>query len=102
MKAQDYQSKDNNRADIVDRLIAVCDSLGLSYSYTEATFSITLPTVEPVPVTPVANNTTKRKTFDIANWGEKSVDEALPDDFQMPDTGQQLDEGTPPKEDREP
>ncbi len=98
-------NSDNNRSDAINKLTAFCDTLNLGYSYTEKEFTITLPSVEPVPVVPIATSKphSGRKTFNTDTWGETGINEEdLPDDFQMPDMGSSLEEGIPPEEDREP
>ena len=111
MKAQDFTDKDNERARVVDELIQVCTDLGLSYSFTEKQFKISLPHVNPVSVLPKDHpNAKKRKRFDISKWGKKGLDETklaeagddevnIPD--ELPPTTTPLDEGEPPKGDDE-
>ena len=117
MKAQDWQDHNNNRALAVEKLVELCDRVGLSYEYTEKVFTIFLPGVEELPVTTAVKT---RKTFDISKWGDAGIDETtlkrvdeivettdgppyapgeLPDEF--PPTTTPLEEGEPPVGDEE-
>ncbi len=100
MKAQDWQDPDSARNLAVSQLAEICSQAGLSWSATEKQFIIELPDVVLSRVVPTVP---QRKTFDISTWGPKGIDEAnpLPDDFQMPDYGELLDEGEPPKGDQD-
>lgn len=100
MKAQDWMSQDNNRAEAVRRLIELCERVNLDFKYTEKKFTITLPDVEELPVSTGITKT--RKTFDISKWGETGIVEGvdnLPD--ELPETTTPLEEGEPPKGDDE-
>jgi hypothetical protein len=95
MKTEDIMNQDNNRADAIDKLINFCVANNLSYSYGEASFTITLPGFEPVP-NAVEQNVTKgnvRKTFRIDSWGPKGPIEGEEPNPELP-----LEEGEPPKE----
>lgn len=97
MKAQDYMNQDNNRAEVVNKLIEICTYLSLSYEFTEKKFKIDLPQVEDLPVTNQV--TKKRQTFDISKWGEPGPIEGLPE--ELPPAEYKLEEGEPPKEPEE-
>lgn len=100
MKSQDWMSQDNNRAEVVRKLVAYCADNDLEYTYTEKKFTVKLPSVEPLPVVPITTPMKKRKSFDISKWGEKSVDETnLPD--ELPPTTTPIEEGEAPKGDDE-
>lgn len=127
MRAQDWMDQDNNRSRAISHLAELCAELGLTWSAGEHKFTVTLPEVIDTSVLPTIPGKL-RKTFDISRWGEKGIDETefheenikvnddgtispidpskpssynnpLPDDFQMPDNGEILDEGEPPKGD---
>lgn len=129
MKAQDWMDQDNNRSRAISHLAELCAELGLNWSAGEHKLIITLPIVQDTSVRPTIPGRL-RKTFDISRWGEKGIDEtefheenikvnddgtispidsskpsnyntSLPDDFQMPDTGEILDEGEPPVGDKD-
>lgn len=93
MRAEDIMNQNNNRSDAIDQLITFCTDMGFSYSYTEDTFSVTLPSIEPVPTEVERNIVTgnTRKTFRTDTWGPPGVVEG-----EEPDPEQPLDEGVPP------
>lgn len=91
MHSQDLMNQDNNRADAIKKLMTFCLDNNFSYNYTDKTFTITLPTAEPLPVTDHIT-TNKRKKFDISGWGERGIVEG-----EEPDSEQPLEEGTPPE-----
>lgn len=103
MRAADWMDQGNYRNKTVTKLAEFCDTIGLSWSAEGDTFTITLPTVTEMSVMP--EGVRRRKVFDISTWGPSSgVYEydstgALPDDMQMPENGEILEEGEPPKGD---
>jgi hypothetical protein len=104
MKAQDWQDPDSPRNQAIAQLAEICAAMGLSWSATEKEFTIALPDVIEQKVTSeVVFRPTTRKTFDISTWGPvgpiEGEDNPLPDDFQLPEYGEKLDEGEPPKGD---
>lgn len=98
MRSQDWANAENYHNKLVSELMEFCVQRGLSSMAEGNKFTVTLPTVDEINVWPEVE---KRKHFDISKWGAKSADdpEPLPDDFQMPDYGEQLEEGQPPKGD---
>ena len=93
MNAQDLQSQNNNRAEMINRLIAFCSDNGLSYNYTQVLFTIPLPGAEPMPTaTELTTKKNRREKFNIDNWGPKGYWEG-----EEPDPEQPLDEGQPPR-----
>jgi hypothetical protein len=88
MKAQDWMNNKNNRAHIIEMLIAMCADNDLSYKYTEKVFKIELPAVEPIPIT----RPTRKRLPDL-NW---NLSEKGPDEGQEPD--HKLEEGETPNE----
>lgn len=106
MNSQDWADIDNVRGQAISQLAEVCAAMGLSWSATEKQFTIELPNVViSRGGASVAVNTmpTIRKTFDISTWGDTQADDPeklIPDDMQLPDYGEILDEGVPPQGDK--
>jgi len=113
MNSQDFQDIDSARNQAIAQLAEICAAMGLSWSATEKKFVIDLPTIviaKSKVVVEYGELPTKRKTFDISTWGEPGPvegpttyksDDPMPDDFQMPDYGEILDEGEAPKGDKD-
>jgi len=116
MNSQDWQDIENVRNQAINQLAEICATMGLSWSASDMLFTINLPDVIVAKgKATLASMPTQRKTFDISTWGDTGVDEAdmqqyrsdppmdsnnpIPDDFQMPDYGEILEEGEPPKGD---
>lgn len=78
MSMQDFQSKENNRADMVEQLQQFCDTYNLSYEYGMDDFTVKLPGAEPIPLPGVTKQ--KRRTFNTDNWGPAGLNEDDPDD----------------------
>ena len=103
MNSQDWADPENVRNLAISELAEVCSAMGLSWSASEKQFVIELPDIL-VTKDPASGGgyydkpTTTRKHFDITKWGETGPIEGdvMPDDFQMPEHGQQLTEGEPP------
>lgn len=98
MKAIDWANSESYYNKLVADLMEYCVTRGLSSTAQGNKFTITLPTAAEIDVWPEHK---KRKAFNIADWGPKGIDETspIPDDFQLPDTGEILEEGEPPKGD---
>ncbi len=101
MNSNDWQDIENVRNQAVAQLAEICAAMGLSWSATDMKFVIELPSLVVEKRTSsisVEILPTRRKTFDISTWGETGPveGEAMPDDFQMPDYGEMLDEGVAP------
>jgi hypothetical protein len=93
MHSQDLQDQNNNRADAINGLITYCMDNNLSYNYTDKTFTVTLPTSEPLPMaTELTPKEHRRDKFNIDTWGPKGYVEGEEPDPQLP-----LDEGEPPR-----
>ena len=107
MKSEDWQDIENVRNKAIGQLAEVCAAMGLSWTATDKEFHIMLPDLMIVKVnkdTSIYLSTeppTRRKTFDISTWGEPGPVEGLPDDMQLPDYGEILDEGVPPQGDKD-
>ncbi len=107
LKSEDWQDIENVRNQAIAQLAEVCAAMGLSWTANAKEFSITLPDFiiarvdRDVPISNYQSQPTRRKTFDISTWGEKGPVEGMPDDFQMPDYGEILDEGVPPQGDKD-
>ena len=107
MKSEDWQDIENVRNKAIGQLAEVCAAMGLSWTATDKVFHIMLPDLMIVKVnkdTSIYLSTeppTRRKTFDISTWGEPGPVEGLPDDMQLPDYGEILDEGVPPQGDKD-
>lgn len=109
MNSNDWQDIENVRNQAIAQLAEICAAMGLSWTAGEKEFVIALPhvvTMKAASSVIVELMPTKRKTFDISTWGDNSgvyegsiykSDDPMPDDFQMPDYGEILDEGKPPK-----
>ena len=101
MKADDYQDIENVRNIAISQLAEVCAAMGLSWSAQDNQFVIHLPTIQLTSNHQLIPKSTRRKTFDISSWGDKGIDETLPTDMQMPNYGEILEEGEPPKGDKD-
>lgn len=112
MRVNDYMDMESARAKAIEQLAEICAAMGLSWSATEKEFTIQLPDViSQSVVAQVSFSGTTRKSFDITKWGPigpvegattyKSDDSLLPDDMQLPDYGEILEEGEPPKGDKD-
>lgn len=102
MNADDLTDTESARNQAINQLAEVCAAMGLSWSAGEKKFVIELPNVivrRQASTVAVDLLPTRRKTFDISTWGDKGPVEGLPDDMQMPDYGEILDEGVPPQGD---
>ena len=105
MNSSEWSDQDNARNQAIAQLAEVCAAMGLSWSADQRTFSIALPNIivnKAVTSVSIPLQPTKRKSFDISTWGPDSgIVEGLPDDMQLPDYGEILDEGVPPQGDKD-
>ena len=92
MRSQDLMSQDNNRADAIEKITLFCDRYGYSYKYTEKKFTITLPSLESIPIT---NSISKRgkliQELDMSIFGP---DSGYHED-ELPPVDTTLNEGEP-------
>ena len=102
MNASDWSDPENVRNLAVSQLADICMAMGLSWSANDKKFTIELPDVVLSRATASKPAT---KHFDQEAWGNidvfgnKVATDSLPDDMQLPDYGQILDEGVPPQGD---
>lgn len=102
MRAEDYMDMDSARNKAIQQLAEICAAMGLNWVANDTEFMIELPKYVAMKATAQVEFTppqTRRKTFDITTWGEPGPIEGLPDDMQLPDYGEILEEGQPPKGD---
>lgn len=93
MKSEDIMQHNNNRQDAIDKLITFCIDHNFSYNYTDKTFTVTLPTSEPLPTaTHLTPPSQRRKKFNTKDWGPTTYHEG-----DEPDPEQLLSEGEPPE-----
>lgn len=98
MNSQQWSDPQQYRNKCVAEIMELCLQLGLDSTATEKKLTIRLPDVENIKA--IAE---RKKSFDISKWGPVGIDETdpMPDDFQMPEYGEKLDEGEPPVGDKE-
>ena len=102
MNSAEWADIENVRNQAIAQLAEICAAMGLSWSAGSKEFVISLPDIivnKAVANISIPLQPTKRKTFDISTWGEPGPVEGLPDDMQLPDYGEMLDEGEAPKGD---
>lgn len=94
MHSIDWADAENYRNRVVAELFEWCSQHGLSANATQDKLTVELPTVADINLWA---DSKKRKVFNISDWGPKGVDEN--EITNLPDVGETLDEGQPPKGD---